>query len=218
MPQATILRINSISEKAGELSVRHFFMALSKSFRPRKIRKENWTQRRGGAEDGKKIQAGRGPKKGACFCFSTSFAAGRCFLLPFSAPPRLCVKFVFPDAPFLEPAEPPPIYVGHDGNAPPCLAAPQREARHNAPNAGAFSMKWTRPQRPLRWTVPLEQFTFDLQRFRWLRLRLASSGCIDNPRGCLLRHPRQARPRRRGNVASQPFIALIQMLGEEVVV
>ena len=40
--------------KTGPNGVRHFFMAPSKSFRPLEIRKENWTRRRGGAEDEKR--------------------------------------------------------------------------------------------------------------------------------------------------------------------
>ena len=64
---------------APAIRVRHFFMAPSNSFRPREIRKENWTRRRGGAEAEKKIQAGGRSKKGTCFHLSASLAAGRCF-------------------------------------------------------------------------------------------------------------------------------------------
>ena len=74
---------------------------------PRGIRKENWTQRRGGAEDEKKNTGREETGEGHVFLFLRFPGHQSLLFLPFSAPPRLCVKFAFPDTPVLEHKEQP---------------------------------------------------------------------------------------------------------------
>ncbi len=86
-----------------------------------------------------------------------------------------------------------------------------RRPRSTAPfrSVPPFARTWTATHSaPLSATgTSLEQFTLDMPGPCWLRLRSAASGCIDNPRGCLLRRPCIPRPRRRLHPTSQPFIA-----------